>query len=56
MKPPRLVEKEGGREGGREGGGGEHTGCRCEREEGGEGEDESKWKHGALVLGWWRGI
>lgn len=34
---------------------GEHTGCRCESEEDGEGEDGSTREHGALLLSWWNG-
>lgn len=34
------------------GGGGAHTGCRCESEEGGEGEGKSSGEHGACLLGW----
>lgn len=31
-----------------------HTGCRCESEEGGEGEDESSGEHCSLFLDWWK--
>ena len=34
---------------------GEHTGCRCESEEDGEGEDGSTREHCALFLNWWDG-